>query len=145
MMILSNSNKRPPFSIAKSALGFLILSISMGCVTTNSKDTSVNSKKEEISKIKELEPLWSFQRKEGKFSFVVYSGGCTEKKHFKINTTKNKSSGATELEIYRITPDRCYAYLPEGKEIEFLDSDLGLKGEKIVTVLNPIEIPKSKK
>ena len=63
------------------------------------------------------------------FTIYVLSTGCTEKKDFKIETTKSKPQ---QLTVWRIKPDFCDA-APRIIAIEFKKEEIGLfNGEYVV-------------
>lgn len=55
-------------------------------------------------------------------TIYVQSNGCTEKKDFKIETTKSKPQ---QLTVWRINPDLCRA-APRIIAIEFKKEEIGL-------------------
>lgn len=91
--------------------------------------------------------LNSLSVKGGILSFRTESGGCTDKKSFKVNVEAGgELPGYTRhyiLTITRIIPDDCKALLDDGVVIEYdLEKDLGLKGNYAVSVKNMV-IPRN--
>ena len=87
--------------------------------------------------------LNSLAIKDGKLSFRTGSGGCTDKKSFKVNVEAGRElPGYTRhyiLTITRIVPDECKALFDDGVVIEYdLEKDLGLKGNYAVSVKNTV-------
>lgn len=87
--------------------------------------------------------LKSLSVKDGRFSFRAESGGCTDKRSFKVNV--EKGAGISEkipnyiITVIRTAPDDCKALLDEGVVIEYdLEKDLGLRGYYTVTVKNMV-------
>lgn len=87
--------------------------------------------------------LNSLTIKSGMLSFRTESGGCTDKKSFRVNVEPGRElPGYTRhyiLTITRIIPDDCKALLDDGVVIEYdLEKDLGLKGNYAVSVKNTV-------
>lgn len=70
-------------------------------------------------------------------SFQVYSGGCTDKEDFQVRILE---SFPMQLELIRINPDYCRAYIPYGVDITYSWEDLGLRAGDKFTVINPLRI-----
>jgi hypothetical protein len=60
--------------------------------------------------------------------FIVYSGGCTQKKHFKV-LKSGQHSGPLELDLIRIQKKYCYGHIPFGVSIFFSYQELGMSPE----------------
>lgn len=79
----------------------------------------------------------------GKLSFISDTGGCTEKKSFRL-IAENVSSPTEEIPHYKLTvervvPDHCKGFFADGVRIEFdLEKDSGLKGAYTVSITNPV-------
>jgi hypothetical protein len=71
-----------------------------------------------------------------KVIFQVKSGGCTEKKHFDLRSTK--SGGHTEFTLVRIEEDHCKMIVDGGQDIVYTLDELGIKFGETFTVTNPI-------
>ncbi|OFZ53392.1 MAG: hypothetical protein A3D92_05290 [Bacteroidetes bacterium RIFCSPHIGHO2_02_FULL_44_7] len=56
----------------------------------------------------------------------VQSGGCTKKEHFRIETFEAgiHAGPPYRVVIYRMEPDNCDAYVPEGLVVEFQYKDM---------------------
>jgi hypothetical protein len=81
--------------------------------------------------------------RDGKLVFRVDSGGCTDAASFAVDVVKDPGMSAAvphyRLTIRRVRADDCKALLLEGVLIELdLAKDLGLAGQYIVSVENPV-------
>ena len=70
-------------------------------------------------------------------SFTVFTGGCTFKDDFEV--VVNESQVPATLKLVRTRPDLCLGYFPEGVEIDFTWTELGLQKQP-VWILNPLQI-----
>ncbi len=67
-------------------------------------------------------------------AFQVSSGGCTAKEDFDV---KIMESFPLQLELVRMEPDLCEAYVPYGKTIRFSYRELRLADGDQFIVVNP--------
>ena len=84
--------------------------------------------------------------RDGKISFRVDSGGCTDAGSFKVRVSREDGLSPQvahcRLTIERVRSDECKAMLWEGVLIELdLEKDLGLTGRYTISVMNPV-LPK---
>lgn len=70
-------------------------------------------------------------------SFQVYSGGCTDKEDFQIRILE---SFPVQLELVRINPDYCRAYIPYGVKILYSWDELGMSSGSKFSVINPLRV-----
>jgi hypothetical protein len=76
----------------------------------------------------QLETLMGVEIIEDKLKIRVSSGGCTDKDSFRINVIKGFTGIPPYIvEIYRIIPDYCKRYMPEGVVLEYKLSDIGIE------------------
>lgn len=76
----------------------------------------------------QLEVLMGVEITNDKLKIRVSSGGCTKKDSFIINVIKGFTGIPPYLiEIYRILPDSCDGYMPEGDLLEYNLSELGIE------------------
>ena len=66
----------------------------------------------------------------------VYSGGCTEKKDFVFEVQEIESRKL--ITFYRMRPDYCRSFLPNGKTLVFSLRELGLKSGDHYNITNSI-------
>ena len=105
-------------------------------VKVNSQQNSVEQKAVKEEKIEneetiftpQLENLMGIEILDQKLKIRVYSGGCTSKDSFRINVIKGFTGIPPYIvEIYRIIPDYCKAYLPDGVVLEYDLQELGIE------------------
>lgn len=82
-----------------------------------------------------LEPLYGHLKTSQGVAVQVYSGGCTEKRFFKV--VKKLNAGVQEIYLKRQRPDYCEAFLPYGTLIYFTYKDLGLQSGDTYRIMNP--------
>jgi len=76
---------------------------------------------------------------ENKLKIRYFSGGCTTKESFEINVIKGFTGLPPYLvEIFRIEPDVCESYIPDGIVVEYELSELGLKSSDSFFITNTI-------
>jgi hypothetical protein len=67
-------------------------------------------------------------------AFQVHSGGCTAKEDFDVRIME---SFPLQLELVRMEPDLCEAYVPYGKTIRFSYRELRLGDGDQFIIVNP--------
>jgi hypothetical protein len=85
------------------------------------------------------EVVYGTELTQDNLEFQVASGGCTEKKDFKIDVVK----GITGLPPYlvtlnRINSDNCKMLVPEGVSIKYTRKEVGLEGVAELILTNKI-------
>ncbi len=65
--------------------------------------------------------------------FQVYSGGCSNKSDFEVRILESEP---LQLELIRLNPDYCRAYLPYGVKIKFTWNEIGISAGEKFTVKN---------
>lgn len=88
--------------------------------------------------------LRSLSVADGKILFRTDTGGCTDKKSFRVNVRLDRDLSYLKKPHYRLTiervvPDFCKGLFIEGTVIELdLAKDAGLKGEYTVSITNMV-------
>jgi hypothetical protein len=82
-----------------------------------------------------VEPVLGLQVGPEGITFQVYSGGCTEREHFRV---ERFGSDPVQLLLIRMTPDTCEAYIPYGTTVRYSYESLGLENDRRFIVLNPM-------
>lgn len=104
--------------------------------TTAKKDNVENTNPEFVP---QLERIMGIEIKDGKLMIRVATGGCTTKESFKINVIKGFTGIPPYLvEIYRVIPDYCKAYIPEGVVLEYELKELGIEPFASFNLVNKI-------
>lgn len=79
--------------------------------------------------VRNLEPLFGFLQDQEGIVIQVFSGGCTHKDDFKIQSVQ--SAGVIEVSLFRTSMDFCKAYFQYGTNIFFTYEELGVqRGQK---------------
>jgi hypothetical protein len=90
----------------------------------------------------ELETILGVEVLKDQLRVRVPSTGCTSKESFTIDVDKGITGKAPfTITIYRIMPDYCEVYMPEGIILEWRMADLGMKSTDTFTVSNTIGKP----
>ena len=84
----------------------------------------------------EIEMILGFHADERRIVFHVRTGGCTEKKHFRVKLRSLPPRDAVSLTLFRLRKDDCKGYFPEGKYIVFSREELGLRETTIISLGN---------
>lgn len=71
-----------------------------------------------------LEPLLGVRRTKSGLSFQVRSSGCTNKNNFAV--VVNRKNNMYEIEAERVRTDNCELMTPEGIELFYAFSELGI-------------------
>jgi len=104
------------------------------------EEKKANQEKEELvdsDYTPKLEVLMGFQITSDKLMIRVHSGGCTTKDNFKINVIKGFTGIPPYIvEIYRVVPDFCQMWIPDGVELEFDLNELGIEPNASFTLQN---------
>ena len=66
----------------------------------------------------------------------VHSGGCTTKQSFLVKKSLNRVKNSTDLTFFRIVADKCEAYIPEGRVLNYSMSDLRLPANQKFNITN---------
>jgi len=75
---------------------------------------------------------------DGSIRVQVRSNGCTTKESFEpVVMVDSRTRWAFTVELRRLRPDLCRAFLPEGVELEWSRDELGLPRGGTVRVINP--------
>jgi hypothetical protein len=82
-----------------------------------------------------IEPLMGAQVQSENIVLQVFTGGCTNKNSFVINTRKNIDT--LEVTFLRVIPDNCEAYLPNGRFLLYELEELGIQSGQTVKIMNP--------
>lgn len=84
-----------------------------------------------------LETLLGIELEDGKMKIRVPSNGCTGKDSFKIEVIKGFTGVPPYIvEIYRLFPDYCKAWLPDGVVLEYDLEELGIEPNATFTLTN---------
>lgn len=90
---------------------------------------------------RKLELLRGLDISDDQLNIRVDSGGCTKKEHFEIEIIKGITGQPPFIiEIYRIIPDECEAFMPNGVLLEFSLKELALKPTDILEIKNKFKI-----
>lgn len=101
---------------------------------------SISSSRQENGEI----VLQSLSVADGKIVFRTETGGCTDRKSFRVNVKQVKDAAWRKKPHYRITiervvPDYCKGFFIDGTLIEIdLEKEAGLKGDYTLTVTNMV-------
>ena len=87
-----------------------------------------------------IEPLFGLYMTSDTVSIQVASGGCTNKKSFRIKKYFNHRNNVYQLLFVRIAPDYCEAYFPEGSIVNFTHEDLNLESGQRFQIMNPLSV-----
>ncbi|GGB79080.1 hypothetical protein [Glycocaulis alkaliphilus] len=75
---------------------------------------------------------------DGSIRVQVRSNGCTTKESFEpVVMVDSRTRWTFTVELRRLQPDHCRAFLPEGVELVWSRDELGLPGSASVRVINP--------
>lgn len=75
---------------------------------------------------------------DGSVRVQVRSNGCTTKESFEpVVMVDSRTRWTFTLELRRLQPDHCRAFLPEGVELVWSRDELGLPASARVRVVNP--------
>ena len=75
---------------------------------------------------------------DGSIRVQVRSNGCTTTESFEpVVMVDSRSRWSFTVELRRLRPDHCRAFLPEGVELEWSREALGLPRNASVRVINP--------
>ena len=105
-------------------------------VKINASSNSIEQKsgvEEKIEKTEsefspQLENLMGIEIENEKLKIRVSTGGCTTKESFQINVIKGFTGIPPYLvEIYRVIPDPCKGFFPEGVVLEYKLKELGIE------------------
>jgi hypothetical protein len=100
-----------------------------------------NEENSEFQFTPRLETLMGVQITNDKLKLRVFTGGCTSKDSFNINVIKGFTGIPPYIiEIYRIVPDHCRGFFPEGIELDFELKELGIESFATFTLQNKIGI-----
>lgn len=78
------------------------------------------------------------EQADGSLRIQVRSNGCTDKDSFDPVVMVDPRRGwAFTVELRRLRPDHCRAFLPEGVELVWTRDELGLPPRAAVRVINP--------
>lgn len=72
-----------------------------------------------------LEPLYGFLQNQGGVVFQVFSGGCTSKQSFSVDTVVE--NGVLQVSLNRQIPDYCRAFFFYGTTVYFTYEELGIQ------------------
>lgn len=87
----------------------------------------------------QLEKLMGIEIEGGKLKIRVATGGCTTKESFQINVIKGFTGIPPYIvEIYRIIPDYCDAFFPEGIVLEYDLKEVNIEPFASFTLENKI-------
>jgi len=76
----------------------------------------------------EIETIKALRVDQNGITLTVDTGGCTEKKHFRV---RKLGLNPTEISLIRIKPDNCKSFSPESIDIKFTYEELGItRGEQ---------------
>ncbi|MEM9101904.1 MAG: hypothetical protein AAGB12_06240 [Pseudomonadota bacterium] len=113
------------YKLSTKVLGLLSSFFLFSCITTQ----------ESVAKERKVEPLYAMDMNDERLQVRVYSGGCTKKEHFSIETLETEK--ATELTLVRIKPDFCKVRVMGGQVLEFPMSQIKVKKNQPIMVQNP--------
>ncbi|WP_141733308.1 hypothetical protein [Oligoflexus tunisiensis] len=82
------------------------------------------------------EPLLGLRVSSKGITYFVYTAGCTQKSDFEVYTLE---SYPPQLNLVRIKPDTCDAYVPDGKAIFYRWEEVGLPRGFPFKVNNPVQ------
>ncbi len=75
-----------------------------------------------------LENILGIEMVDDKLNIRVHSNGCTSKESFKVNVIKGFTGLPPYiLEVYRVKPDWCRMYVPNGIVLEYTLAELGIE------------------
>jgi hypothetical protein len=85
---------------------------------------------------KRLEPVLAFRASGTQLVFRVFSGGCTETEHFRLDVRRR--NGKAEVTLTRLVPDNCKGDFTDGAEIRFSYAKIGLDRSDVIRLCNPV-------
>lgn len=85
---------------------------------------------------KQLEVLRGYVVTDEGVVFQVYSGGCTGKSNFNLESEQH--GNRVYLSLYRNEPDFCKAFFPYGVYLKFSYADLGISRYQSFEIVNPL-------
>lgn len=78
------------------------------------------------------------EQADGSLRIQVRSNGCTTKESFDpVVMVDSRRGWSFTVELRRLQPDHCRAFLPEGVELVWTRDELGLPPSAAVRVINP--------
>lgn len=86
-----------------------------------------------------LEAVRNARVQDGRLIVRVESNGCTEVSDFAVELT-TAAEGWTEVAVNRTDPDLCKALVPDGVEVNWSFSELGVEPGTPLRLLNPTRL-----
>lgn len=86
-----------------------------------------------------LEAVRNARVQDGRLIVRVESNGCTEVSDFAVELT-GTADGWTEVTVNRTDPDLCKALVPDGVEVSWSFSELGVEPGTPLRLLNPTRL-----
>ncbi len=86
-----------------------------------------------------LEAVRSARIADGRLTVRVESNGCTDASHFAVDLTPT-DGGVTEIALRRNAEDLCKALVPDGVEVSWSLSELGLEPGTSARLVNPTRL-----
>ncbi|MCZ8194224.1 hypothetical protein [Brevundimonas sp.] len=84
------------------------------------------------------ESLRAARFEDGRLVVRVDSDGCTSAANFEVRLVGDRPATLT---LERVRPDPCRALVPEGVEVSWTYTELGLEAGDSVRLMNPIRLP----
>lgn len=112
-----------------------------GCVIYSNeggeKDVVVNWSQDRVTP--PLEAVRSARIADGRLTVRVDSNGCTDTTHFAVDLTP-VDDGVTNIALRRNAEDLCKALVPDGVEVSWTLSELGIEPGTPTRLLNPTKL-----
>lgn len=86
-----------------------------------------------------LEAVRSARIQDGSLTVRVASNGCTDASHFAVDLTP-AGDGWTDIALRRTDEDLCKALVPDGVEVSWSLTDLGLEPGTQARLINPTRL-----
>lgn len=86
-----------------------------------------------------LEAVRAARIENGRLIVRVESNGCTDAADFAVDLVPS-SDGGTEIALRRTDPDLCKALAPDGVEVSWSLTDLGLEAGEQAYLVNPTRL-----
>lgn len=86
-----------------------------------------------------LEAVRSARIADGRLTVRVASNGCTDASHFAVDLTPS-GDGWTDIAARRTAEDLCKALVPDGVEVSWSLTDLGLEPGTQARLINPTRL-----